>query len=87
MRRPRTVHNAMHHKENHYFYALVDLGASINVMPHSIYKMLHLGELKPTRVIIRLANKATMQPLRIIEDVLVHVKKLIFPTDFYAIEM
>ncbi|XP_014496783.1 uncharacterized protein LOC106758366 [Vigna radiata var. radiata] len=35
--------------------ALVDLGASINVMPSSVYKALHLGKLKPTSVIIQLA--------------------------------
>jgi len=32
--------------------ALIDLGASINVMPNSIYKMLQLRELKPKNVII-----------------------------------
>jgi len=67
--------------------ALVDLGASINVMPSSVYDMLHLGELKPTNVIIQLANKSTAQPLGVIEDVLVKVDQLIFPTDFYVQDM
>jgi len=61
---------------------LVDLGASINVRPSSVYYMLHLGELKPTSVIIQLVNKSTAQPLGVIE-----VDQLIFPIDFYVLDM
>ncbi|WVZ21467.1 hypothetical protein V8G54_008789 [Vigna mungo] len=67
--------------------ALVDLGASINVMPSSVYKALHLGKLKPTSVIIQLANRSTAKPLGILEDVLVRVNQLMFPADFYVLEM
>ncbi|RDY00910.1 hypothetical protein CR513_15821, partial [Mucuna pruriens] len=51
--------------------AMMDLGASINVMPISIYKSLNL-----------LANRNVVQPLGVLEDVLVQVNELIFPTDF-----
>ncbi|RDX60140.1 hypothetical protein CR513_61745, partial [Mucuna pruriens] len=62
--------------------AMLDLGASINVMPNSIYKFLNFGDLGPTRMTIQLANKSVVQPLGVLEDVLVQVNKLIFPADF-----
>jgi hypothetical protein len=36
--------------------ALLDLGASVNLLPYSIYEQLGLGELKPTKVALQLAN-------------------------------
>ena len=66
---------------------MLDLGAFINVMPTSVYKSLHLGDLKPTGVVIHLANWSVVIPLGIIEDVLLQVKDLIFPVDFYILDM
>jgi len=48
-------------------------------MPSAVYRMLHLEDLKPTNVIIQLANRSTAQPLGVLEDVLVKVNQLIFP--------
>ncbi|RDX63568.1 hypothetical protein CR513_57984, partial [Mucuna pruriens] len=62
--------------------AMLDLGASINVMLASVYKSLNFGDLEPTRVVIQLANRSVVQPMGILEDALVQVSKLIFPTDF-----
>ncbi|RDY01346.1 hypothetical protein CR513_15344, partial [Mucuna pruriens] len=67
--------------------AMLDLGASINVMPTSIYKSLNCGDLEPTRMTIQLANRSVVQPLGILEDVLVQVDELIFPADFYVLDM
>ncbi|RDX93593.1 Retrovirus-related Pol polyprotein from transposon 17.6, partial [Mucuna pruriens] len=67
--------------------AMLDLGASINVMPTSIYKSLNFGDLKPTRMTTQLANRSVVQPLSILEDVLVQVNELIFPADFYVLDM
>uniref|UniRef100_A0A151UGD6 Reverse transcriptase domain-containing protein n=1 Tax=Cajanus cajan TaxID=3821 RepID=A0A151UGD6_CAJCA len=67
--------------------ALLDLGASINVMPMSIFNSLSLGPLKPIGVVIQLANRSTAHPTGVIEDVLVRVDKLIFPADFYVLHM
>ncbi|RDX92663.1 hypothetical protein CR513_25171, partial [Mucuna pruriens] len=66
---------------------MLDLGALVNVMPSSIYKSLNFGDLEPTRMIIQLANRSVVQPLGILEDVLVQVNELIFPTDFYVLNM
>ncbi|RDX84922.1 hypothetical protein CR513_33955, partial [Mucuna pruriens] len=67
--------------------AMLDLGASINVMPASIYRSLNFGDLKPTRMTIQLVNRSIVQPLGVLEDVLVQVNELIFPADFYVLDM
>ncbi|RDY01297.1 hypothetical protein CR513_15383, partial [Mucuna pruriens] len=60
--------------------AMLDLGASINVMPTSIYKSLNFGDVEPTGMTIQLANRSVVQHLGVLED-------LIFPTDFYVLDM
>ncbi|CAN6707533.1 unnamed protein product [Malus baccata var. baccata] len=67
--------------------AMLDLGASINVMPYSIYASMNLGELKNDGVIIQLADRSNTYPKGVLEDVLVLVNHLIFPADFYVLEM
>ncbi|XP_062014391.1 uncharacterized protein LOC133730903 [Rosa rugosa] len=67
--------------------AMIYLGASINVMPYSVYTSLGLGELKKDNVIIQLANRSNAYPKGLLEDVLVQVDKLIFSADFYVLEM
>jgi len=54
--------------------ALIDLGASINLMPLSMYR--RLGELKimPTRMTLQLADRSITRPYRVIKDVLIRVK-------------
>ncbi|RDX98865.1 hypothetical protein CR513_18162, partial [Mucuna pruriens] len=66
---------------------MLDLGASINVMPASIYRSLNFGDLEPTGMTIQLANRSIVQPLGVLEDVLVQVNELIFPVDFYVLDM
>ncbi|XP_050156239.1 uncharacterized protein LOC126630150 [Malus sylvestris] len=67
--------------------AMLDLGASINVMPYSIYVSMNLGELKYDGVIIQLADRSNAYPNGVLEDVLVQVDHLVFPADFYVLEM
>lgn len=66
--------------------AMLDLGASINVMPRSIYDKLNLGELKKTGV-LQLADRSSIYPDGVLEDVLVQVNELVFPADFYVMNM
>ncbi|RDX66312.1 hypothetical protein CR513_54926, partial [Mucuna pruriens] len=56
-------------------------------MPTSIYKSFNFGDLEPTRMIIQLANRSIVQPLGVLEDVLVQVDELIFAADFYVFDM
>ena len=66
---------------------MLDLGASINVLPYYLYAQMSLGELKKDNVIIQLADHSQTHPMGYVEDVLVRVNHLIFPADFYVIEM
>ncbi|KAM1476364.1 hypothetical protein TB2_037353 [Malus domestica] len=66
---------------------MLDLGASINVMPYSIYASMNLGALKNDGVIIQLADRSNAYPKGVLEDVLVQVNHLVFPADFYVLEM
>ncbi|XP_027064788.1 uncharacterized protein [Coffea arabica] len=67
--------------------AMLDLGASINVMPKTIYTSLNLGPLKETAIIIQLADRTNAYPEGLVEDVLVQVDELVFPADFYVLDM
>ncbi|XP_075507502.1 uncharacterized protein LOC142544330 [Primulina tabacum] len=67
--------------------ALCDLGASINLMPFSIYRDLELGEVKPTTITLQLADRSLTYPRGIVEDVLIKVDKFIFPADFVILDM
>ncbi|XP_070039559.1 uncharacterized protein [Nicotiana tomentosiformis] len=66
--------------------ALCDLGASINLMPFSLFKQLDLGALRSTIVMLQLADRSIAYPKRMIEDVLLQIGKFIFPADFIIID-
>nr|GEW59554.1 hypothetical protein [Tanacetum cinerariifolium] len=65
--------------------ALADLGASINLMPLSVWKKLGLPKLIPTRMTFELANRAICTPTGIARDVFVPVGKFTFPADFVIV--
>nr|GFB06584.1 reverse transcriptase domain-containing protein [Tanacetum cinerariifolium] len=67
-------------------HALVDLGASINLMPLSIWKKLSLPELTPTRMTLELADRSITHPKGVTEDVFVKVRKFHFPTNFVVVD-
>ena len=66
--------------------ALLDLGASVNLLPYSVYKQLGLGELKPTTITLFLADKSIKIPKGTIEDVLIQVDKFYYPVDFVVLD-
>ncbi|GJX48171.1 reverse transcriptase domain-containing protein [Tanacetum coccineum] len=65
--------------------ALADSGASINLLPHSIYKQLGLGALTPTRMTLELANRSITHPMGIAENVVVRVDGFTFLADFVVV--
>ncbi|XP_058192109.1 uncharacterized protein LOC131309504 [Rhododendron vialii] len=67
--------------------ALLDLGASVNLLPYSVYEQLGLGELKPTSITLQLADRSIKVPCGVIEDVLVKVDKFYFAVDFIVLDM
>ena len=66
--------------------ALLDLGASVNLLPYSVYKQLGLGELKPTNITLSLVDRSVKIPKGIVEDVLVKVDKFYYPVDFMVLD-
>ncbi|GJX58148.1 reverse transcriptase domain-containing protein [Tanacetum coccineum] len=67
--------------------ALADLGASINLMPYSLYAKLSFKTLKPTKMSVRLVDKSFQYPVGIAENMLVEVCKFTFPADFVILKM
>ncbi|GKB77846.1 reverse transcriptase domain-containing protein, partial [Tanacetum coccineum] len=60
-------------------HALADLGASINLMPLSIWKKLSLPKLTPTQMTLKLADRSITRPKGVAEDVFVKVGSFHFP--------
>nr|GEW10129.1 reverse transcriptase domain-containing protein [Tanacetum cinerariifolium] len=67
-------------------HALAYLGASINLMPLSIWKKHSLPELTPTRMTLELADRSITHPKGVAEDVFVKVGKFHFPTNFVVVD-
>ena len=66
--------------------ALLDLSASVNLLPYSMYKQLGLGELKPTSITLSLADRSIKIPKGIVEDFLIQVDKFYYPVDFVVLD-
>ena len=66
--------------------ALLDLGASVNLMPYSVYLQLGLGELKPTTITLSMADRSVKIPKGIVEDVLDKIDKFYYPVDFVVLD-
>nr|GEW66013.1 reverse transcriptase domain-containing protein [Tanacetum cinerariifolium] len=66
--------------------ALADLGASINLMPLSIWKKLRLSTLNDTKMVLESADRTISKPTGVAENVFVKVGKFYFPTDFVVLD-
>nr|GFB38464.1 reverse transcriptase domain-containing protein [Tanacetum cinerariifolium] len=66
--------------------ALADLGASINLMPYSVWKKLSLPDLTPTCMTLELADRSISRPVGVAEDVYVKVGSFHFPADFVVVD-
>ncbi|XP_010532313.1 PREDICTED: uncharacterized protein LOC104808334 [Tarenaya hassleriana] len=67
--------------------ALCDLGASVSLLPKTTYDKLNVGELKPTKMILQLADKSVKAPLGTLEDVTLKVGNIYVTIDFVVIDM
>ena len=67
--------------------SLCDLGASINLMPLSMFKRLKLGKAKLTTISLQLADRSYQHPRGVIENVLVKVDKFLFQANFVILDM
>ncbi|GKD39655.1 reverse transcriptase domain-containing protein [Tanacetum coccineum] len=93
--RERDDHQMMNHKEKLFelantpiveCLALADIGASINLMPLSIWRKISLPELTLTQMILELADRFTTRPTGIAEYVFMRVGKFHFPANFVAVD-
>ena len=66
--------------------ALLDLGASVNLLSYSMYKQLGLGELKPTSITLSLADRSIKIPKGTIKDILIQVDIFYYPVDFVVLD-
>nr|GFA12828.1 reverse transcriptase domain-containing protein [Tanacetum cinerariifolium] len=66
--------------------ALADLGASINMMPLSVWKKLSLPELTPICMTLELADRSISCSVGVAEDVYVKVGSFYFPVDFVVVD-
>ena len=67
--------------------ALLDLGASVNILPTHLFERLKLGNLKPTSIVLSLGDKSLRYPRGRIEDIIVKVEGCCFPVDFLVLDM
>jgi len=66
---------------------MCDLGASVSLMPLSLFERMGIGELKSTRMTLQLAYQSVKYPARIVEDVPVKVGEIYIPADFVVMEI
>ncbi|XP_057803352.1 uncharacterized protein LOC131018653 [Salvia miltiorrhiza] len=73
--------------ETQFRRSLCDLGASINLMPLSVFKQLAIGELKSTSMRLQMADRSVTYPHGIVDNVLVKVGGFILPADFVVLDI
>nr|GEV80834.1 reverse transcriptase domain-containing protein [Tanacetum cinerariifolium] len=66
--------------------ALADLGASINLMPFSVWQALSLPELTPTCMTLELVDRSVSKPIGIAKDVSFKVGVFHFPAEFVVVD-
>ncbi|KEH26605.1 hypothetical protein MTR_6g465880 [Medicago truncatula] len=67
--------------------ALCDLGASVSLLPLSLFKRMGIGELKPSGMTLKLADHSTIQLVGFVEDILVKIKGIYIPADFVVVDI
>ena len=66
---------------------LLDLGASMNILPYSIYEKLKIGELKSTEIILQLADRSVRVSKGVMKDVLIKIGNFIYLINFMILEI
>ena len=67
--------------------SLLDTGASINILPKSVFDRHHVGELQPFLVELCLADGSIQKPHGLVEDVIVRIEDCYVPIDFLVVDM
>ncbi|GKE25125.1 retrovirus-related pol polyprotein from transposon TNT 1-94 [Tanacetum coccineum] len=69
------------------FYTMVDLGASVNVIPKSMFEHQKLAQQKKTDILVEMVDITKRSPVGIVKNVLVKIDKFLFPSDFVVMDM
>ncbi|XP_058774677.1 uncharacterized protein LOC131648958 [Vicia villosa] len=67
--------------------ALCDLGASISLMSLSICRKLAMGELRPAKMLVQLADRSVKYPVGVLENIPVHICQFYIPIDFIIMDI
>ena len=67
--------------------SLLDIGASINILPKAIFDHPHVGELQPFLIELCLADGSVQKPHGIVEDVIVRIEGCYFMVDFLVVDI
>ena len=67
--------------------SLLDMGASVNILPKGVYDICLVGKLQPLFIELRLADGSVRRPHGVVEDVIVKVENCYFLVDFIMIDM
>nr|GEV54490.1 hypothetical protein [Tanacetum cinerariifolium] len=67
--------------------ALADLGASISLMPYTMYEKIGRGDRKPTRMSLELADRSIQYPRGIAENILIKIDKFGIPINFVILDL
>jgi len=67
--------------------ALCDLGASVSLLPLSLFKRIGIGELKPSEMILKLADRSTIQIDGFVEDIPIKIGGIYIPADFVVVDI
>ena len=58
----------------------------MNLLSYSMYQQLGLGKLKPSNIVLQLADRFIKKPQGIVEDVIIKLEKFYFPIDFIVLD-
>jgi len=67
--------------------AMCDLGASVSLLPLSLFKRIGIGELKPTEMTLKLADRTIVHPIGFVEDIPVKIEGIYIPADFMVVDI
>jgi hypothetical protein len=66
--------------------SMCDLGSSVSLLPLSLLKRIGIGDLKPTKMTLQLADRSIIYPVGILENIPIRVGKIYIPADFVVVD-
>jgi len=67
--------------------AMCDLGASVSLLPLSLFKRIGICELKPTEMTLKLADRTTIRPVGFVDNIPVKIEGIYIPADFMVVDI